>query len=190
MECICLPHIREAILEKLIHMMHFLTQLLQIIESSWTFLILHNFWAWCKVCLPSFGILYYNYSWQFKKYCYFFSVFDVHFIFLWKLLFYCTNSCRSFLVLFLCLMTYQPYIILKPSFRSTVVGLFLNIASSTESSKRYIVVKLKGRPRRLLSLMSQPGFVIQRDNEWHAVYAGGTADVYMNPATVHSWIKN
>ena len=29
--------------------------------------------------------------------------------------------------------------------------------------------------------MSQLGFVVQRDNEWRAVYAGGTADVYVNP---------
>ena len=49
------------------------------------------------------------------------------------------------------------------------------------------VVKLKGR---LLPLMSQLGFVVQRDNKWHAVYAGRTADVYVNPATIHGWIKN
>ena len=47
------------------------------------------------------------------------------------------------------------------------------------------VVKLKGRTRRLLPLMSQPGLVVQRDNEWHAVYADGTADVYVNSAIVH-----
>ena len=52
------------------------------------------------------------------------------------------------------------------------------------------VVKLKGRTRRLLPPMSQPGFIVQRDNERPAVYAGGTADVYMNPATIHGWIKN
>ena len=32
------------------------------------------------------------------------------------------------------------------------------------------------------------GFVIQRD-EWHAIYAGRTAKVYMNLATLLSWIK-
>ena len=38
--------------------------------------------------------------------------------------------------------------------------------------------------------MSQLDFIVQRDNEWGAVYAGQIADIYMNPATVHSWIKN
>ena len=52
-----------------------------------------------------------------------------------------------------------------------------------------VVVKLKGRTRRLLPLMSQPGCVVQRDNKWRAVYTGGTADIYMNSATVHSRIK-
>ena len=47
------------------------------------------------------------------------------------------------------------------------------------------VVKLKGRTRRLLPPMSQPGFAVQRDNEWRAVYAG----VYVNPATDPGWIK-
>ena len=52
-----------------------------------------------------------------------------------------------------------------------------------------IVVILKGRTHRLLPPMSQPKFVVQRDNEWRAVYASRTADVYMNPATVPGWIK-
>ena len=43
-------------------------------------------------------------------------------------------------------------------------------------------MKLKGRIHRL-------GFVVLRNNEWCAVYAGGTTNVYMNPATVHGWIK-
>ena len=51
------------------------------------------------------------------------------------------------------------------------------------------VVKLKGRTRRLLPPMSQAEFVVRRDNAWRAVYAGGTGDVFVNPATVHSWIK-
>ena len=51
------------------------------------------------------------------------------------------------------------------------------------------VEKLKGRTCRLLLPMSQRGFVVQRDNKRCAVYAGGTADVYMNPATVPGWIK-
>ena len=49
-------------------------------------------------------------------------------------------------------------------------------------------MKFKGRACRLLPQMSQPGFVVQRD-EWHAVYAGRTADVYMNPATLPSRVK-
>ena len=53
-----------------------------------------------------------------------------------------------------------------------------------------LVVKLKGKTHSLLLLMSQPGFIVQRDSEWHAVYAGKTADVYVNPPTVHGWIKN
>ena len=32
-------------------------------------------------------------------------------------------------------------------------------------------------------------FVVQRDNEWHAVYAGRTADVYVNLAKIPGWIK-
>ena len=46
------------------------------------------------------------------------------------------------------------------------------------------VVKLKGRICRLLSLMSQPGFIVQRD-EWRAVYVRRTANIY-----IHGWIKN
>ena len=49
---------------------------------------------------------------------------------------------------------------------------------------RQTVVKLKNRTRRLLSPMSQPGFIIQRDQKWHAV-----AVVYMNSAILHDWIK-
>ena len=52
------------------------------------------------------------------------------------------------------------------------------------------VVKLKGRTRRLLPLMSQPGFVVQTDNKWHAAYAGRLANVYVNLATIPGWIKN
>ena len=37
--------------------------------------------------------------------------------------------------------------------------------------------------------MSQPEFIVQRHNEWHAVYAGRTADVYMNSATVPGLMK-
>ena len=33
------------------------------------------------------------------------------------------------------------------------------------------------------------GFVFQRENEWYAVYASRTADIYVNPATVPGWIK-
>ena len=49
---------------------------------------------------------------------------------------------------------------------------------------------MKGKTRRLLSPMSQPGFVVQRDNKQPAGYAGRTANVYMNSAIIHSWIKN
>ena len=38
-----------------------------------------------------------------------------------------------------------------------------------------LVVKLNGRTCRLQPLMSQQGFVVQRDNDWHAGYAGRTA---------------
>ena len=51
------------------------------------------------------------------------------------------------------------------------------------------VGKFKGRTSWLLSPISQPGFVVQRDNEC-AVYAGRKANVYMDPATIPSWIKN
>ena len=44
------------------------------------------------------------------------------------------------------------------------------------------VVKLKGRTCRLLSPMSQLGFIVQRDHEWRAV-------IYKNSAIVHGWIK-
>ena len=50
------------------------------------------------------------------------------------------------------------------------------------SVKGHFVVKLKGRIRRLLSPMSQPGFIVQRDHEWHAVEN-------VNSAIVHGWIK-
>ena len=49
-------------------------------------------------------------------------------------------------------------------------------------------MKLKGRTCRLLSLISQPGFVIQRD-KWRAVYAGRTANIYVNSAIIRGWIK-
>ena len=35
----------------------------------------------------------------------------------------------------------------------------------------------------------QTGFVVQWDNEGHAVYADRTANIYMNQATVPGWIK-
>ena len=47
-------------------------------------------------------------------------------------------------------------------------------------TSRHNVVKLKGR---LLPLISQ---IDKRDNEWHAVYASRTANVYVNPATIPS----
>ena len=64
-----------------------------------------------------------------------------------------------------------------------------SIFNSRDPADQANVEKLKCRTLRLLPPMSQPGFVVQRDNEWHAVYAGRTADVYMNPATVSGWIK-
>ena len=57
-------------------------------------------------------------------------------------------------------------------------------------SNRVCVVKLKSRTHRLLPPMSQPRFVVQRDNEWRAVYAGETANVYINSTPVHGWTKN
>ena len=52
--------------------------------------------------------------------------------------------------------------------------------------QKFSVVKFKGRTRRLLLLMSQLGFVVQRDNEWRALYAGRTVDVYVNSAIIYS----
>ena len=59
------------------------------------------------------------------------------------------------------------------------------VAVSWRYSKWCMLWNVKAEPADFRHWWTNRGFVIQRDNEWHAVYAGATANIYVNPVTIH-----